>query len=363
MPSVEVSRGSVARSEVGFASPAPAVQVNRAGSVSFEMAVKGLATSASAAVEAVAPVDMSDFVSSIMTQDLDTGDTTTGVSGGVAAVSTGTRFSVGSLILFNTGEVAQIRSISTNNLTLGTSHIATEADVTTGTTVYAGANYRRKTTGFNTFCFDYFRGGLFRQVMHGCLPTVNLSITRDQVVKFAFAYTAGEAHEYTLTTPVAVDASLPIGLTDTTVPFDGKAARCLLGGVNVLVQDLSLNLGFAPVMRNSLTGPNQADGLTMTLQPITGSFTILADEDDRASFEDVVDRMNRSAQVDFLYQKGTAPGNTFAFCIPAMQVTAAPQSYSDGQGVYQCTFQATLPQTTPGNAFDSALPDFSMAWM
>lgn len=361
-PVIEVNRGSIARPEVGFADAAPAVQINRTGSVSFEMAVKGVTTAAANSVQAVRPIDICDFLSSVMTEDRDTGTTATANSATVIDVGAGSNLSVGGFILLNTNEVAQVRAISSNAVTVGTGHHTT-GDLTAGSTAYASCWYQRKSTDFRTFTFDHFKGGLFRQVMHGCMPTISLSVSRDNLVKFAFAYTAGEAFEYTLTTPVSPTAAMPIGLVDTTAPFDTKGSRTLLNGTRVLLDKLTVNFGLAPVMRPSLSGPNQSDGMTMTLQPISGSFSVLADEDDRASFEDIVDLMNRRASVDFLYQHGSAPKNTFALAIPAMQFTGAPQSYEEGQAVYNIPWTAILPQTVPGNSFDSALPALSFGWM
>lgn len=366
-PTVNVTRKSVPRTIVGFGDAVQAVGISYDASAAFELPVRGVPTAAGNATVAVPPVELSDLLSSVFTVNNDTGDKTALAAPAseptLNVQSGGTRLTVGGFLLLPTGEAAQIRAISGTALTLGLLHM-TAANIPANTVVYASTHYKRKATDFRTFTIDYFRGGLFRQVLHGCLPTLTMTITRDQVVRFAWNYTAAEAVEYTLTTPVAPGATLPMTIIDTTVPFDGKAARCLLNGTQVLLHDLTINFGFKPVAQQALAGMNQQK-MAMTLEPIGGSFTILADEDDRASFEDIVDLMARSGQsvVDFLYQKGASAGNTFALAIPALQIAESPQSYKDGTGIYTAAFHAVLPQTVPGNTYDAALPALSMGFL
>ncbi len=361
-----LTRKAVARSLVGYADAAPSVMVNYDGSIDFALPVRGVSAAAASAVAAVPPIEMSDLCSSIMTQTLDTGTTATGVgAANVLPVTSAAGLSVGGFVLLKTGEVAQIRSISGNNVTLGSSHIANAnlIAVAAADVVYASAWFQRKTLDFRSFTFDYFRGGLFRQVFHGCMPTVSMKVTRDQVVTFGYKYMSGEAHEYKLATPVAANATAPITIIDTSVPFDAKGSRCLLNGTNVLLDNLTIDFGFKPELRHSQAGANQSDGYMMALVPIGGTFTILADEDDRAGFEAVVDLMNRSAAVDFLYQKGSAPGNTFAACIPAMQIDASPQKFVNGASEYEAKFIASLPQAVPANSFNALLPTLTIGWL
>jgi hypothetical protein len=360
----DLNRKEIARTIVGYGDAAPSVMVNYDGSVGFNLPVRGLTASAGNATAAVAPVEMSDLLAAIFTQTLDTGDLSApSSSGNVINVTTGgSRWSVGGFMLAPTGEVGQVRSIASTAITVGPSHI-TAASVEEEAAVYASSWYQRKATDFRTFCFDYFMGGLFRKVAHGCMPTLTVSITRDQMVSFAFKYMVAEGHEYTLSTWVTPAATLPIANLDTTVPFDAKGSRCLFNGVNVLMDNLTIDFGFVPVLRNSLTGSNQSDGCMMTLKPQGGTFTIKSDEDDRSSFEDVVDLMNRRASLDFLYQKGSAPGNTWAVAVPALQVVSAPQKYTAGQGEYAAKWAAIRPQDIPGNSFNAALPALSMGWL
>lgn len=365
-PSVEVNPNFLERNLASYSDADVQVPLTRAGSASFELPIRGLSTSAGSATQAVRPTEAGPLLRSIFTETRDTGAlvhaNAPGTAPSLVLASGGSGFSVGGFVLASTGEVGQIRSISSNTLTLGTSHVTT-GNVAAGSVAYASCWYKRKDTDFRTITIDFFRGGLFRQVMHGCMPTLSLNVSRDNVARMAFAYTAGDAFEYTLTRPIAKSATLPIDILDTSVPNDAKGSRCLLNGVNVLISDLAIDFGFTPVARPSLVGSNQMDGYTMALKPVGLTFTILADEDDRTSFEDIVDLVNRRATVDFLYQKGSAATETFALCVPALQMAPAKQSFRDGMGVYEVTGKAVLPQAVPGNSFNAALPALAMGWL
>lgn len=362
---ISSSRQVLDRDLVGFADANYSVPTTATGTAAIEMPVMPLTATAGDGTQATRPKQLSDMLTSIMTEDRDTGSTVTSASSGAdtttLVVGSGSNFSVGGFVRVNTGEVGQIRAISSNTLTLGPSHI-TAGNVEASSVAYASAWYKRKDSDFRTMCIDYYRGGLFRHVMHGCLPTVTLTVSRDQIVRLAYNYSAGEAHEYTRTRPVTKGATLPIDILNSSglMPRDAKAARCLINGTNYLISDLTIDLGFRPALRPSLVGSNQGDGHFMGLAPVSGSFKILADEDDRGV--DMIDRLNWGATWDFLFQNGTAPGEIFTACIPYMQVTSAPQSYQDGLGIYDITFRAIKPQLG-GPSVAAALPAFAMGFL
>lgn len=359
---VSLNRQTLERPAVGFSDPNASTPITATGSATLEMAIRPTSTGAGSGTQATRPKELSDMLTSIMTEDRDTGSTASSASGTTLNVGTGSNFSVGGFVRVNTGEVGQIRSISSDALTLGASHI-TAGNVEASSVVYASAWYKRKNSDFRTMCIDHYRGGLFRQVMHGCMPSVTLTVSRDQLVRLAFNYTAGEAHEYTRTRPVTKGATLPITILDAALPpRDSKAARCLLNGYNVMISDLTVDLGFSPALRPGLPGHNATDGTFMQTAPITGTFRMLADEDDRSSQYDLIDMLHMGGVFDFLYQNGTEPGGIFAFSIPYMQITAAPQSYQDGLGVYEGAFIARLPQAAASTA-DASLPAFAMGFL
>lgn len=358
---ITVNRNTLDRPLVGFADPAPNAVLTGVASANFEMAIRPLSASAGDGTQAVRPVELSDMLTSIFTEDRDTGSTVTSAASESLVVGSGSNYSIGGFVRVNTGEAAQIRDISSNTLTLGTNHI-THGNVEASSVAYASAWYKRKDSDFRTMTVDYYRGGLFRQVMHGCLPSVTLNISRDNIPRLVFDYQAAEVHEYTRTRPVLKGATLPIDFLDSGIPRDAKASRCLLASTNVLMSDLTIDLGFRPVLRPSLTGANQSDGMMMTLAPITGTFRILADEDDRSSFEDIVGLLHRGARVTLHYQNGTAPGEIFVVSMPHIQITSAPQSYQEGQGVYEVAFKAMQPRNSD-STYVAALPAFSMGFL
>lgn len=364
-PEITIEKTAIDRGIVGYSDAAPSVMGTNTGTCNFELPVRGIVTAGSDGAVASRPLELSDLMTGMFTQSLDTGDTALSATNNTVTVSTaGSRFNTGGFILVNTGEVGHIKSIAGDVLTVGTDQI-TEGDVqgSSASTVYSSAWYQRRNTGFPTYTLDYYRGGLFRQVMHGCSPAITIAVDRDEIVRFGFNFQAGEAWEYNRTRPVLKGATLPIDILDTSNPYDAKGSRCLLDGVNVLLTALTVDMGYTPTMRPSLSTPNQMDGHTVTTAPVTGSFTILSDEDDRSSFEDICDRMNRGAFIDFLYQKGTSAGDTFALAVPQLQITGSPVSYNEGQAVYTCTWRAVLPQVVSGNSFDAALPAFAFGWL
>jgi len=353
----KVTPKTLARTLIGHGDPDAPVHITNEGSVAYELPVRTV-TAAGSSTAATGQPDLRDLLTDVFTEDLDTGTTTTSMSGTSLTVGSGSNFSTGGFVLVNNGQAGHIRSISSNVLTIGTSHI-TASQVSGSTTAYASAWYQRKASDFRTRTFDGWRGGKFRQLFHGCMPTVKLMIGRDQVVRFGFSYTAGEAYEYNVDRPVAVGAATPITLVDTTVPIDGKAARCLIGGTNVLMGDIEIDCGFSPKPRPALSNLNQIDGHAMDLGPITGTATLLADEDDVSGFKSLVDRLRAGDTIDLFYQKGVTAGQVFCFAMPAMHLTSNEFDYQDAQGVFSFAFTAVKPQAARGNSFDSALPAFS----
>ena len=353
----KVTPKTLSRTLIGHGDPDAPVHITNEGSVSFELPVRTV-TAAGSATAATGQPDLRDLLTDLFTEDLDTGSTSTSMSGTDLTVGSGSNFSTGGFVLVNNGQAGHVRSISSNVLTLGASHV-TASQVSGSTVAYASAWYQRKSSDFRTRTFDGWRGGKFRQLFHGCMPTVKLMVGRDQVVRFGFAYTAGEAYEYNVDRPVAVGASAPITLVDTTVPIDGKAARCLIGGTNVLMGDIEIDFGFSPKPRPALSNLNQMDGHAMDLGPITGTATLLADEDDVSGFKSLVDRLRGGDTIDLFYQKGVTAGQVFCFAMPAMHLTSNEFDYQDAQGVFSFAFTAVKPQAARGNSFAAALPAFS----
>ncbi len=101
----------------------------------------------------------------------------------------------------------------------------------------------------------------------------------------------------------------------------------------------------------------------MDVEPVSMSFTALADNDDLASFKDLVDRLHAGDVVNFLYQKGGNPKETFCIGAPALQLTKAVFTYNGGQGEFALDGQAIHPQAVRGNSFAATLPSFNVGWM
>lgn len=351
---------TVQRRIVGYKSADAAVPVTTEASVELMLAQRPLSASAASTIVATPPQEIGGLLADHMTETLDTGSTVTSATSTTVVVGSGSGFTVGGFGLLATGEAFQILARSGNTLTVQSGVIT--SSVAAASTVYASAWYNFKTTDFRTRTFDFYRGGLYRQVFHGCMPTVELQIARDQVIKFALKYTAAEGIEYNIANPMSL-VSFPIPMLDTTVPVDGKGARLCVDGVNVLCGDLKLNFGLKPVPRQSLSGINQMDGYAMDVEPVSVTFTALADNDDIASFKDLIDRLHAGDTVNFLYQKGGNPKETFCVGIPALQLTKAVFNFNGGQGEFQCEGQAIHPQAVRGNSFAATLPSFAIGWL
>lgn len=367
---VAVSQVSEDRALIGNIDPEQTVIHRYAGSISFDMPIRPLLTAASAA--AVGPLDLGDMLEDVFSKTLDTGTTATGaVSANVLPVTSASGLSVGGFVLSKTGEAAQIRSISSNNVTLGASQIAgviANADV-----VYASAWYKRGnppirsgglTNQFFPRTFQYYRGGLYLQELAGCLPKIDLEITRDKIVRLKMAYMAPEVvREYNLARPVATaaaGATYPFGLLDLTTPKSPVGMRTLFGGIAVTLLDFKMNPGFKPVERPSLSGLNQASAFMDYDIAATGSLQIYADNDTRSSFTAICDQAMSQIPIDFFAQIGTNPKETICLAIPTLQVTKTTWNWNAGEGIYACEWRAILPQSIPGNTYDAALPGVSL---
>jgi hypothetical protein len=356
-----ITRKTVARRIVGFKDADAAVPITAEGSVGLTLPQRPLTASAGSATVATAPLEMGAILSDCYTETLDTGSTVSSATSTTVVAASGTGFTIGGFGLLHTGEAFQVLNKATNTLTVQ-SGVHTSGSVIASSVLYASSWYKPKTSDFRTRTFDLYRGGLFRQVFHGCMPTLDISVARDQVVTFALKYSAGDCVEYNIANPIT-STTFPLPILDTTVPVDGKGARLCLDGVKVLVGDLKMSAGLKPMMRPSLSGMNQCDGYAMDLDPCTVSFTALADNDDIASFRSLVDRVHAGDTMNFLYQKGSAPKETFCIGIPALQFTKVDFSYDNGQGQFSVEAQATLPQAVRGNSFASTLPAVSLGWL
>lgn len=356
-----VNRKTVMRRIVGFKSADAAVPVTAEGSVELTLPVRPVTASAGNATVATAPTEIANYLGDHMTETLDTGSTVSSATSTTVVAASGTGFTIGGFGLLHTGEAFQVLNRVTNTLTVQNG-IHTSGSVVASSVLYASANYVFKGLDFRTRTFDFYRGNLYRQVFHGCMPTIDINVARDQVITFGLKYMAPEALEYNIANPIT-STTYPIPMLDTTVPTDGKGARLCLDGVRVVCGDLKMSLGLKPGLRASLSGINQSDGCFMDADPVSCTFTALADNDDIASFRALVDRLNAGDTVNFLYQKGSNPKETFCIGIPALQLTKCVYAYNNGQGEFQCEAQAIHPQAVRGNSFAATLPSFALGWM
>ncbi len=339
------------------------VPINHEGTIKFELPVRPIGTAGASAVVTGRPTEINDILEDLFTRTSDTGGTVASATSSTVDC-TSSAFTAGGFALLATGEAVQIMSISAEDIaSYGTGQL-TNGSVAASSVIHASTWYKRKTSDWRTRTFDLWRGGLLRQCFQGCMPKVSISITRDQIVRFTFDYMASEAIEYTVTRPVAVGAASPLTFPDTGIPVDGKGARCLIDGIKVNLTSLSIDFGFTPKMRQSLSGLNQYDGCFMDPGPVTGSMTLLADSDDRTGGRTLADQLRYGRYAQFLYQKGTNPKETFCIGIPAMHVSQTNFKYTDRQGEIQADFQAVLPEAA-GYAAASfpGLPAISIGYL
>lgn len=337
-----IQRGMIGMGQHDADVPIP---ITNDGTLNVSLVLRPLGTAAASGVVAVPPTEMSDILADIFTVTKDTGGTVADASTPGEIDCSTSSFTQGGFALFATGEAAQIYTVgSTTNITAYGTGQATQASLGVGSVVHAAAWYQRKTQGFLTRTWDLYRGGKLRQLFHGCLPSLNMTISREQLVTFALNYISPEALEYNVNRPVAIGATNPLSVGDFGIPTDGKGARCMLDGTKIVVSELSVNWGFTPKPRGSLSGINQGDGCLMDTGPITGSMSVYADNDDISGFRALVDRLPARTYMQFLYQKGSAPKDTFVFGVPAMYFTSNTFSYNDRQGMFTCEFTCVNPE-------------------
>jgi hypothetical protein len=350
----------ISRRIVGFSDADAPVNITSDGTISFTLPQRPIATAGSNAVQPTPPLELGEILRDVFTQTRDTGGTSASMAG-TTITSANHTMTAGGFVMVHTGEAGQILSTNATDIVVGTGHI-TAASVGTGH-AYASAWYKRKESDFRTSSHHLWRGRLHRQAYHGCLPTVDMVLERDNMLRFNLAYTAGDCIEYPQVAPVTLSATNPITLIDQTVPVDGKASRLLIDGTNVLCSQLTVNAGFTPQYRNSLQGMNQHDGSWMDVGVVTGTMTLLADNDDISSFRAICDKMRLGAFFHLFLQKGTAPTETFCMGMPAAHLTGGPFSYDAGQGVFSCTFEAVHPAAARGTSYAAALPAWSFGWL
>jgi len=336
---------SIARKIIGTGSQGgdmPIVLAND-GSISMDVEGRPLTVSAGSGVVATPPIEMGDILADHFVQSLNTGGTVTAIDANTitmtAAVPT-----VNGAVLLNNGKVAPIWSATGSNVTKYAPGTAGFASVTTGTVGYASAGYTRKTANFFTRLWELYRGGKVCQVYDGCMPTLSIDVQRLMPVHFKLAYTAGESLQWNVNRPVALGASNPISIPDVGVPTDGKGSRVCIDGTFVNVISLTVNAGLKPVPRMSLSGLGQMDGLLEDLSAPTGQLKIYADNDDIAGFTALMDRMQNRVPMAVLYQKGTAPRETFWISMPTLVFTGEEFGYDNGQGVATIDFTCVSPE-------------------
>ena len=358
-PEIVVNPKTVTRRIVGQKDADAAVPVTIEASVAFSLPQRPISTPGTGAtVFPTAPLEIGDLLQDFMTETLSAGMTGSSLSGTTLSVG-GATAPVGSFVLAHTGEAAQLLAVSGSTYTIGTGQISSVPFNLITTAMQGSAHYVMKTSDFRNRLFDIYRGRIHRHLICGCFPTLEIEITRDQVVKFNFKYTGDSAFEYPAADPNTISTK-KIPFVDQTVPFDGKAARFLLNGVRVLCGDMKINLGIAPTPRPCLQGVNQMDGMAVDLTPVTFTTTILADQDDVSGFEALTDRLRGGDVIQMLYQKGSSGGQTFVVGMPAAQLTKAQFVYTNGQGEYQIEGVCQLPAIS---GLGDTVPSFALGWL
>lgn len=362
--SAKVEPKTVSRRSIGSGKSSAAMPLvtTIAGTVGLAMEQRPLASAGGNGQVCPQPVEISDLLEDHFTRRSDTGGTVDSANA-TTVLTTGATFSPGGFVLLNTGEVIQVLAQSGGDISAYAGKL-THASVVASSVAYASTSYVRKSANYLTRMWDLYRGSKKRQCYHGCMPTLSISMDREQTLKFAWEYMASEAFEYNLDRPVALGAANPIGLSDTGIPTDSKGASVQIGGIQLHAITMSVNTGLVAVPRPTLGGLNQGDGCMMELATPSGSMTVYADNDDRAGFQDLSDRVRNSVPVHIMFQKGTAPGKTFALGIPAAVITSCVFDYQDQQGVYQVGFEAIDPEEAGFSAATYPnLPDFSFGWV
>lgn len=359
----QVTPNTVSRRSIGSgkSTAAPPLVTTISGTVGITMEQRPLASAGGDGVACPQPIEISDLLEDHFTRRSDTGGTVDSADAS-QVLTTGAAFSPGGFALLATGEVIQALATSAGDITAYRGKL-THANVPAASIAYPFTTYVRKSSNFLTRMWDLWRASKKRQCFHGCMPTLNLTMDREQTLKFAWEYMPSEAFEYNLDRPVALGAANPIGISDTGVPTDSKGASVQIAGIQLHAITMSVNMGLTPIARPTLGGMNQMDGCMMELGTPTGTMTVYADNDDRANFRDLSDRVRNSQPVHIQFQKGTAPGKTFALGAPAAIITGCVYDYQDQQGVYQVTWEAIDPEEAgfPAATYPN-LPDIAFGW-
>ncbi len=355
-----VNQKVIERRIVGFQSADAAAPITYEGTVDFVLPVRPVSTAAIDGVTAVPPLDIRDYLTDLFTETLNVGDRTSTNASGDTIFAVSSTTATGSFVLLNNGEACQlIANNGAANLTVGSGQMTASTVNPSGSNIIGSSHYVPKTSDFRTRTFDIYRARLVRQLFHGCMPTMEISVTRDQLITFALKYVAATALEYETTNPIT-STTFPLTLIDTSIPTDGKGARFLINGTKCLVSDLKVNPGFTPLPRMCLSGVNQTDGMAMDVGPAKGSFTAYADINDVSGFKALAERLHNGDVVQLLYQKGNSPKETFCMGMPSAQLTKVVHVYNGGQGEIQCEFTCQVPTLS---GLGSSVPAFSIGWM
>lgn len=356
---ITTNRKTVSRRIVGFKAADQAIPVTAEGSIELTLPQRPITTSPNGATAGSPPLELTDMLQDFATQQGDGSSNITSNASQAVTVASPANFNVGGFVLLSNGEASQITAISGSVLTTPNNTGQTAVSPVLGSTWY-----QVKTSDYRTRTFDCYRGGMYRQILHGCMPTLQIQISRDAIVKFVFKYMAAEAFEYDLGAQVNGLSGHRVPLVDTTVPVDAKGSRFYIGTTPVLVGDIKIDLGLKPVMRASLSGANQYDGCTFDLEPVKIDVTgYLADNNDIASFQDLSDQIQQGGVVSLFYQKGSNAKECWCFAAPAAQLVKDTFAYNSGQGEFSCSFECVLPQAARANSAAATLPDFAFGWV
>lgn len=361
----EVSMGQtfIGQPTVGYAGHAPAVRGVYAPTISFSLGLRPSQGAGVAGTAAVRPMEIGGLLADVMLPTADSGSTVASASGATLTVAggQGANFSVGGFALLHTGELCHIRGISTDTLTFATGHMADSAAIAASSVVNGAYWYQKRRTAIRPRDFWIWRGRTYFQYLKGCMPSLTISIKRNGVVTFGMNYTAAQGVEQRWTFPVSATASLPVRPRDISTPRDPNGARFLLDGKLTPVKDMELTIGFTPSVRGAVAGLNNAHGTFAQVGPTTVTFALECDQDDRSSFEAIVDRLNAKRTIDLLVQAGTAKTATMGIAAPYVQMTGAPIQVVEGQWEYNVTAEVLEPRLC-STSINILVPDIAIGF-
>jgi len=293
---------------MGSKEPEPGVIHDWKGTpLGFALAVRPLSTAGSAG--AVAPVEAGDLLSDIMTASIGTGTTCTTNTAGpplVLHTASGAGFNVSDVVLNSAGEAGLIVAKSTNDLTIAPGHM-TAAKIANTSVLFAGANYTPKITDWRPRTFYYFRSGKKIEQYADCLAKLSIAMERAKVTRWKFDYpTPNVEMAHDLARWVAVGASQPLVLPDTTIPTSAMLPRCLIDSQLVRAEAFNVDVGLDPKMRAGEGGPNQSFGSWMDTKEAGGALQIYADNNDISGFTATCDRVASGIPFLWFWQRGSA---------------------------------------------------------